>query len=107
MKINIDISLFSEDSGSIGRVHGPINLSCTPQVGSSISFSNPLVQSSFPIVSGFNGLLSISSVIFTANGDSDGVLALLEDIVVPTREDGMKLAKFFEDGFGFYLDEND
>jgi hypothetical protein len=107
MKINIDISLFCSDSGSIGRIHGSVNLPCAPFVGSSISFSFPAAQASFPVVGGFSGLVRVSSIQFVANNETDGVLVLLEDVVVPTRGDGMKLAKYLLDGFGLYLDEND
>lgn len=107
MKVSVDISLLASDGDAIGRIHGSVNLPCAPSIGSSISFFSPRESATFPTVEGFSGLVRISTVQFAANCESDGVLALLEDIVVPDRQDGMKLAKFLEEGFGLFVEVYD
>jgi hypothetical protein len=105
MNVYIDISLFWIDQTAIGRLHGSIAFACVPFIGSSITLLNPRVKALFPRMGGFSGLLRVSSVQFVANGEADGVLALLEDINVKTREDGLELARYLEGGFGLFFDE--
>jgi hypothetical protein len=104
MKVAIDISLLTATE-AIGRIHGAVNLSCTPSIGSDISFLYPKVPAALVRVEGFSGSVRVSSLQFAANNDSDGVLALLEDIVVATREDGLRVATFLQEGFGLLLEE--
>ena len=107
MKIYIDSSLLASDGTAIGRIHGTVNLAAAPSVDSSISFAYPKEPAVFPVVQGFNGLVRVCAVQFAANYESEGVLALLEDIVVPNRQDGLRLAKFLFEGFGIFLEEYD
>ena len=107
MNVSIDISLLCSDETAIGRLHGSVSLACAPFVGSSISFLHPKAPASFPSVRGFSGLVRVSSVQFAANSEADDVLALLEDITVPTRQDGLKLAGFLGNGFGLLFEEYD
>lgn len=107
MKVNIDSSLLVSDGAAIGRIHGSVNLASAPSIGSSISFMYPKEPTTFPVVGGFNGLVRVSAVQFAANCESDGVLALLEDIVVSNRQDGLRLAEFLREGFGLFLEVYD
>ena len=105
MKVSIDSSLLTTDGEAIGRLHGSIELSAVPPVGSSISFVCPKKPVSHPMISGFNGLVRVSELQFDASNEDDGVLVLLEDVVVPHREDGAKLASYLEAGFGLFLEK--
>ena len=107
MKISIDSSLLASAGSAIGRIHGSVNLVATPSIGSSISFLYPQGSATFPAVVGFDGLLRVAAVQFAANCESDGVLALLDDIVVPSRQDGLGLAAFLQEGFGLFWEEYD
>lgn len=57
------------------------------------------------MVKGFTGLVRVSEVQFFANKEMDGIQLLLEDIVVPSRPDGLKLAQFLQLGFGIFFEE--
>jgi hypothetical protein len=107
MNIVIDVSLLSADDHAIGRIHGSLSLMCVPTIGSSISFLYPKASVSFPKVEGFGGLVRVSSMQFAANNDHEGVLALLEDIVVRTRQDGLNIARFLQEGFRLFFEEYD
>lgn len=107
MKVNIDSSLSTASGEAIGRLHGAVELATVPPVGSSISFLSPRGEAMLPMVGGFSGMVQVAALQFAANCVTDGALALLAGIVVPNREDGKKLAKYLEDGFGVFLEEYD
>jgi hypothetical protein len=107
MNVAIDVSLLSVAGEAIGRIHGSLRLASAPIAGSSIAFLDPKMPVSLPSVDGFDGLVRVSSLQFAANDEADGVLALLEDIVVPSRQDGLILVKFLTDGFGLFFEEYD
>lgn len=105
MKCSIDSSLLTKDGQALGRIHGSLAFTAVPAIGSTVSFMHPKEPASPPMVDGFNGLVRVSEVQFAANREFDGVQVLLEDIVVPGRSEGLKLAEFLENGFGLYFDE--
>jgi hypothetical protein len=107
MKIYVDSSLFCSETGSIGRLHGAIELPFFPVPGCSVSFLRPSRNLTFPNIHGFDGVVKVDSIILDANCESDGVLALLGDITVLSRHDAMTLADYLRDGFGVFLDESE
>lgn len=107
MKVDIDSSLSTRGGEAIGRLHGAIELAAVPPIGSSISFLSARGGAMLPMIEGFSGMARVAALQLAANLTTNGVLAILEDIAVPTREDGRRLAKYLEEGFGVFLEEYD
>lgn len=107
MNIHVDCSLFCKETGALGRIHGSLKLPCVPLIGSSVSFLHPKPNFIFPVINEFSGVIKVASVLLEANCEEDGVIVLLEDILVSTKADGLALVNYFCDGFDLYFDEVD
>jgi hypothetical protein len=107
MRVAIDASLLAVGGDAIGRIHGAVSLACIPSVGSSISFLEPMPPTLPPSLKGYCGLVRVVSIQFTANKEFDGILALLEDIVVSDRKEGDCLVDFLRVGYGLGFEKYD
>lgn len=108
MKVVVDISIFTRESGAFGNVSGAIDVSYEPHVGDSVSFLPTKAGQEIPPM--FTGLVHVEGRTITAGGDSHGLMLALEDITVETVEDAQAIIAFFEDAHGLFanvFDEED
>jgi hypothetical protein len=108
MKVVVDASVFTQESGAFGNISGAIELSFEPHVGDSISFVP--IKSDSELPPEFSGIVRVENRIITPGGDKHGLLISLEDITVPTVADAQALMAFFEDAHGLFAniyDEDD
>ncbi len=106
MNVVIDASLMTISGNAVGRIHGVLKLFNAP-VGNAIAFLSPNSPILLPEITGFNALLRVELIQLAANNEIDGIQALLKNIVVLNKEEGMKLVKFFTSGFNLYFYEYD
>jgi hypothetical protein len=108
MKVVVDASIFSQESGAFGNVSGAIDVSVVPSVGDTLSFIPSKASAEMP--PGFSGQVRVESRIITAGADSHGLMLALEDITVETDADAQALVAFFEHAHGLFAniyDEDD
>jgi hypothetical protein len=108
MKVVIDASIFTQESGAFGNVSGAIDVSVVPSIGDTISFIP--TQASAEMPPGFSGQVLVEGRIITAGADSHGLMLALEDITVETVSDAQALVAFFEHAHGLFAniyDEED
>ncbi|MFW5425820.1 MAG: hypothetical protein ACKE8G_06385 [Methylophagaceae bacterium] len=104
MKFYIDISIFSEENGAYGNITGDLELSLPPQIGDVVSFSFAANNKSIILPASFDGFLTVTDRVISANMDDKRILISLSDIMVPTREHALKVADYFELAFDLFLD---
>lgn len=101
MKTSVDISILCEDGTAVGMVSGYLELVGIPPPGSTILLSEPRSGLTSLKVDGFAGRLKIERVLFRPLAEREpAVLLMLEDVTVKSAEDGRKVMKYLEEGFG-------
>jgi len=105
MKINIDLSLFYGPTGAFGRVSGEFDLPAIPQVGNTIACMFPNNGVLPMVVSGFDGLLTVTNVRFAPQALKSSISLSLDDVVLQTREDARRVMTYLEEGFGLFGEE--
>ena len=107
MNIYLDFSVLATDGAAVGRISGVIDFAAIPPVGSSIVLTRPS-NGVLPIaVDGFSGHLQVAHLRFEPSSSAISVAASLEDVVVPTTADGLKVMRYLADGFGLFAEEYD
>ena len=105
MKIAVDFSIFTEE-GAFGQVSGDLDMVVMPEIGDSISFlfaDNGVVLDSNVK---FCGILKVTDRIIAMR--KGGSLAIaLSDVVVPTKDDAIKLMQYFESAFDLFGQQYD
>ena len=107
MKLNVDLSLFLSPSGSFGVVGGEIELDFIPRIGEEISFMLPINKIPPFAEPWFKYNIKVENVLYSVSPEIPNVILFLEPIVLDSKDQGHKLSKYFEEGFGLYLDEHD
>ena len=107
MKLNIDLPLFLSPSGSFGAVGGVIELDCMPRIGEEISFMIPINKIPPFIEPWFKCNIKVENILHSVSPEIPNVLVFLEPIVLDSKDQGHKLSKYFEEGFGLYVDEHE
>jgi hypothetical protein len=108
MKVVIDVSIYTQESGAFGNVSGAIDVSFEPCIGDTLSFIPTRANTEMPPE--FSGQVRVAGRVITAGGDSHGLTISLENITVPTVADAQGLMAFFEDAHGLFanvFDEED
>ena len=107
MKLRIDISIFLSGVTSFGVVSGEIELDFIPRVGETVSFMLPLNNIPPLAEHWFNSSLKVENVAYSVSPKMPNVMLSLEPIVLDSKEQCRKLSKYFETGFGLYVDEHE
>lgn len=108
MNVFVDISVLCADGSAIGMISGNINVVGIPPQGSLIIFSKPKAGIDYVQIDGFSGRLGVQKIMFVPSTEYEPELWLmLEDITVKNRDDGRRIMKYFEDGFGLFTYEYD
>jgi hypothetical protein len=102
MKVIIDFSVVTEETGAFGNITGELTLSAIPQVGDSISFLFPGSGVFLDQSLGFNGVLEVVDRIFNANSENGAISLALNSVSVKTKEDALNIMQYFETGFGLF-----
>lgn len=107
MKIYLDFSVLAADGAAVGRISGAIDFVAIPPIGSLIVLTRP-ANGVLPItVDGFSGHLQVAGLRFEPSSSTTSIAASLEDVVVPTGADGLKVMRYLADGFGLFAEEYD
>lgn len=104
MRVVIDISVFSDESGSYGVVSGPLDVEIVPVVGDVVSFSGAKAGTLFPSGTSFRGALRVTDRVVPANEGQGDVLVCLEDLKLRTDADASDCMSYFQNGFGLGFD---
>jgi hypothetical protein len=106
MIIYIDVSVFSEEGGACGNVSGKLELQMVPQIGDSVSFTFSAKNKDAVLPTDFDGILTVTDRVVSANVENQEVLASLSlsDVMVPTRESALKVMDYLESAFGLFSD---
>jgi hypothetical protein len=104
-RVGIDISLLTPTS-AVGVIHGDLDLEVVPNEGGAVSFSEPRTAVLPIAVPGFIPSLAVEHVSPPVAG-ATRLLLSLADITVATRADALKVAEYFEKGFGLYFDAHE
>lgn len=108
MNVSVDISVLCTDGSAIGMISGDLNLVGVPPQGSLITFSKPKAGIDYIQIDGFSGRLEVQKIMFAPSTDGEPeLLLMLEDITVKNGDDGRRIMKYFEDGFGLFSYEYD
>jgi hypothetical protein len=108
MNVSVDISVLCADGSAIGMISGDLNVVGVPPQGSLITFSKPNAGIDYVNIDGFSGRLEVKNIVFTPSTEREPeLLLILEDITVKNGDDGRKIMKYFEDGFGLFSYEYD
>jgi len=99
MKIYIDISVFTDESGAYGNVTGELELAITPHIGDSVSFAFP-DKADVSMPDGFIGILVVTDRVIS----SEQLQLSLSDVTMPTEVGGSELMNYFESAFGLFTD---
>jgi hypothetical protein len=97
MKIAIDASIFTKEAGSFGKLSGPLELPCEPQIGDTISFIFPKNKAVLPLP-GIAGQYRIEDRILGVYEGAE-VIVMLEDITVDSIAQARALSDYLERGF--------
>jgi hypothetical protein len=86
-----------------------LELAAVPPIGSAVMLTRPANGVMPVVVEGFNGMLKVTDLRFEpASTSTDVSVALsLEDVVVASVEDGRKIMRYLEQGFGLFPEEFD
>lgn len=104
MKYSVDFSIFTQEPAAFGNVVGLIHLVVEPVVGDVIWFLRPANGAKMPSC-GFGGSLIVEGRSLVANSEDGGVSLGLSDLTVVDANDARAIAKYFENGFGFFSNE--
>lgn len=104
MKIYIDFSVFTEETGAYGNVTGELDLGVTPQVGDKISFMFSSKQNVPLMPEGFSGVLSVTDRILSVSRENQQLSLSLSDLTMPTLAGACELMSYFEEAFGLFVD---
>ena len=104
VRIYIDFSVFTND-GAFGNVHGHMDPHVLPRKGETISFNNPKAGVAPVLASGFSYQLTVEHVVHSPQNEAGSVSLALSDVVLTTVDEARSLARYFEEGFGLYVDE--
>jgi hypothetical protein len=97
MRLEVDFSLLTETS-AVGRVSGPMEFSCVPRIGETISFD--LVADA---ASQFGGQLVVEHVIHLPNTNSSPLVSLC-DVVAANEASGHALGNLFSEKYGLFFE---
>lgn len=104
MRVHVDISVFTAESGSFGVVSGFLDMPIAPFVGDVVSFSSPKTGVLFPADTLFQGGLHVTDRVISVNMNEDSVMVCLEDLNLRTDADASDCVAYFQKGFGFGFD---
>lgn len=107
MRLDVDISVYTESMGAFAAVSGQLDLVIPPQPGDVISLrltANPVDK--IPSINGFDGQLKVKQRVFSV-GKHGSVLLQLDDLVVTSEEDAVNLSRYLEEGFGLFVDKHE
>lgn len=97
MRIEVDFSLLTETS-AVGRVSGPMEFSCLPRIGETISF-----RLAVDSASKFSGQLIVEQVIHLPNSNSSPLLSL-SDVIAANEASGHALGNLFSEKYGLFFE---
>jgi hypothetical protein len=97
MRIEVDFSLLTTTS-AVGRVSGPMEFSCVPRIGETVSFG--LVVDS---ASKFTGQLTVEHVGHLPNTNSSPLVSL-SDVVAADEASGHALGNLFSEKYGLFFE---
>ena len=104
MKVDIDFSIYSEEEGAYGSVSGEISVNVLPHIGDTISFLFSGKNIALDPLIGFDGMLEVTNRIISANREDRKLALSLGDVVVPTKNDALKLMQYLESAFDLFAD---
>ncbi len=102
MKVQIDFSVFTDETGAFGNITGDLSLLTVPVVGDSISFLFPNTGAILDQDLGFNGILKVVDRVFCPCIEGGTITLELNSVSVKTKKDGEKIMRYFESEFGFF-----
>jgi hypothetical protein len=102
MKANIDASIFTVEEGAFGNVAGTLEVPLEPQVGDTISLMHPLKEGVSP-PTGHARVYRIKDRILHAGAAAEKLSLMLDDITVQSVAEAQALSRYFEKGFGLFV----
>ena len=104
-RVYIDFSLFTPGS-AVGVIHGLFEVEVVPKKGDFVAFEKAKSAIAPPDVSAFTPRILVEEVLPPVEGTTDNLLCLA-DVTVASRAEALKLAEYFQDGFGLYFDDHE
>lgn len=103
MRASIDFSIFTKVGGAFGNVTGEMDFCVAPMIGDAVLIAVSRMAAEFPACLA-GKIIRITDRAHTQLKSDPFIHLSMSDIEFDTERDALAASKYFEDGFGLYVD---